>query len=289
MAGGMSGLGRAKRLRGYQRLAIVFLAFVVRGWTRTLRFELSERGRRILDHRLPPTVTILWHNRLFVAPEFYRRYGGGRRLAALVSASGDGAWLSAFLERLNIRAVRGSRYKRGAQAIREMIEANRAGYDVAVTPDGSRGPIYEMKPGAVAVALKTGAPILLVSFNFRGAWRLKSWDGFYLPHPFSRVRAEVPADRTGRIRRTERFRGGCGGGLEAAPRWDDRRCRKKPAGLSRGLWKRSVLRFQALIAFLKSNCGNENHPALRAPLLRKEGRFKHAKTFGMRSRRRSAC
>jgi len=191
MAGGMSGLGRAKRLRGYQRLAIVFLAFVVRGWTRTLRFELSERGRRILDHRLPPTVTILWHNRLFVAPEFYRRYGGGRRLAALVSASGDGAWLSAFLERLNIRAVRGSRYKRGAQAIREMIEANRAGYDVAVTPDGSRGPIYEMKPGAVAVALKTGAPILLVSFNFRGAWRLKSWDGFYLPHPFSRVRAEV--------------------------------------------------------------------------------------------------
>jgi len=77
--------------------------------------------------------------------------------------------------------------------MREMIKLGGLGLDIAVTPDGSRGPMYDMKPGAVAVALKIGAPVILLSFNFSRAWRLKSWDRFYLPVPFSRI--EVRVDR----------------------------------------------------------------------------------------------
>lgn len=136
-------------------------------------------------------MVILWHNRLFVAPAFFRKYIRGRKLAVLISASGDGAWLSELLKQVGMEPVRGSRYNRGAQALRELIQASEAGFDIGVTPDGSRGPIYDMKAGAVTVALKTGAPVVLLSFNFARAWRLKSWDRFYLPVPFSRVDARM--------------------------------------------------------------------------------------------------
>ena len=150
----------------------------------------------MIDVPPPPSVVILWHNRLFVAPAFFRRNFSRRQLAVLISASGDGAWLAAFLARIGMRPVRGSRYNRGPQAVRELIEASQGGYDIGVTPDGSRGPIYDMKAGAVAVALKTDTPITLLSFNFSRAWRLKSWDRFCVPLPFSLV--EVKIDLVGR-------------------------------------------------------------------------------------------
>ena len=48
-----------------------------------------------------------------------------------------------------------------------------------------------MKAGAVTIAMKTGAPMVLLSFNFGGAWRLKSWDRLYIPHPFSRIEVRM--------------------------------------------------------------------------------------------------
>jgi lysophospholipid acyltransferase (LPLAT)-like uncharacterized protein len=75
--------------------------------------------------------------------------------------------------------------------VRDLIAVQREGFDVAVSPDGSRGPMYDMKAGAVTVAMKTGAPIILLSLNHTGAWRLKSWDRFFIPYPFSRIEARV--------------------------------------------------------------------------------------------------
>ena len=60
--------------------------------------------------------------------------------------------------------------------------------DVGITPDGSRGPKYQAKPGAMAVAKITKAPVLLLSFEYTHALRLKSWDGFVIPFPFSSVK-----------------------------------------------------------------------------------------------------
>ena len=68
-----------------------------------------------------------------------------------------------------------------------MVAKLKEGRDVGITPDGSRGPCYEAKPGALLVAKISKAPVLLLSFEFSSAWRLNSWDGFYLPKPFSRV------------------------------------------------------------------------------------------------------
>jgi lysophospholipid acyltransferase (LPLAT)-like uncharacterized protein len=69
----------------------------------------------------------------------------------------------------------------------ELIRLVDSGFDVGITPDGPRGPRYTFNPGAITLAQKTGAKILPIRVIYSKYWRLKSWDGFMIPKPFSRV------------------------------------------------------------------------------------------------------
>ena len=112
--------GAAKQLKWHQLLIVRLLSMLMGLWTRTLRFRWGADVQAVIDVPPPPSVVILWHNRLFVAPAFFRRNFSRRQLAVLISASGDGAWLAAFLARIGMRPVRGSRYNRGPQAVRQL-------------------------------------------------------------------------------------------------------------------------------------------------------------------------
>ena len=180
-----------EQLKWHQRTLLAAIGFFMGLWGRTLRYHWDNNTQSMMDGDTPPAVVIFWHNRLLAGTIFYLRYFRERRLATLISASKDGAWLAGFVEKLGVRPVRGSRFNRGAQAVRDMITASNEGFDIGVTPDGSRGPLYDMKPGALRVALKTGAPIILLSLNHTSASRLKTWDRFYIPHPFSKVEVRM--------------------------------------------------------------------------------------------------
>jgi lysophospholipid acyltransferase (LPLAT)-like uncharacterized protein len=193
---------RVHQIAGWRRLVLWPFGLLLRLWGRTLRFEASPADLAAYTKRDQPVVMILWHNRLFLAAEIVRRYRGGRPAYALVSASEDGAWLSAFFALAGLGTVRGSSSRLGREAAGALVDTVRAGHDIGVTPDGPRGPCYDFKPGAVIVARRTHAPVLLIGGQFASAWRLRSWDRFYLPRPFSRVRmrcevipAEALADR----------------------------------------------------------------------------------------------
>lgn len=179
---------QVREARGWRRLALATLACLARLWCRTLRLRPDAEARRLLaDPR--PTVFVLWHNRLFAIAEVHRRFRRphtARPIHGLISASRDGALLAAFFQRVGIRAIRGSSSWRGAQAVREASRALEEG-DLGVTPDGPRGPRYDFKPGAALLARKANCPVALLGLNYRRAWRLRSWDGFYLPWPFSHV------------------------------------------------------------------------------------------------------
>ena len=161
---------------------------LLKAWGRSLRFELSPEDLQNYTKKDEPVAIVLWHNRLFLAAEIVRRFRVGRPAYALVSASQDGAWLTAFFSLAGMRAVRGSSSRLGREAATALVDVLRAGYDVGITPDGPRGPCYELKAGSVIVPRRTRAPVLLVGAEFTKAWRLGSWDRFYLPRPFSRVR-----------------------------------------------------------------------------------------------------
>ncbi|HTV76472.1 MAG TPA: hypothetical protein VMD57_05680, partial [Candidatus Baltobacteraceae bacterium] len=60
------------------------------------------------------------------------------------------------------------------------------GYDLGITPDGPRGPRYEVQDGVVATAQLTGLPIVPMTYHLNWKIRVNSWDGFQIPLPFSR-------------------------------------------------------------------------------------------------------
>jgi hypothetical protein len=160
-----------------------------------LRVRVPDEDLRVVTLQGEATIFILWHNRLFLAADMVRRFRGGHPLYCLISASNDGAWLSALFAALGLRAVRGSSSRLGREAATDLLEVLKAGNDVGITPDGPRGPCYEMKPGALVVARRARTRVVLIGIDFESSWRLSSWDGFQIPKPFSivRMRFEVAA------------------------------------------------------------------------------------------------
>jgi lysophospholipid acyltransferase (LPLAT)-like uncharacterized protein len=71
------------------------------------------------------------------------------------------------------------------------VRLMRAGCPTAFTIDGPKGPRYVAKMGAVLVAKKTGHPILPFTITTMKFWQAKSWDGFQVPKPFTRVRVDI--------------------------------------------------------------------------------------------------
>jgi hypothetical protein len=131
-----------------------------------------------------PVIFCLWHNRLPISMMVHRRYP--RKLAALISASKDGALLAAVLGKFGVEPVRGSSSRRGPQALLELTTCGESGCDLAVTPDGPKGPRYRVQSGVISLARVTGFPIVAVTCNTHWKVCLKSWDGFQIPLPFSR-------------------------------------------------------------------------------------------------------
>jgi lysophospholipid acyltransferase (LPLAT)-like uncharacterized protein len=194
---------RVHGISGWRRLVLSPFGLLLRLWGRSLRFEATAQDQANYQTRDAPVAIVLWHNRLFLSAEIVRRYRQGRPAYALVSASQDGAWLAAFFSLVGMRTVRGSSSRLGREAVTALLETMREGFDVGITPDGPRGPAYVVKPGALIVARRAKAAILLVGADCKSAWRLGSWDRFYLPKPFSRVEmrctvvlpAEIAGDR----------------------------------------------------------------------------------------------
>ena len=171
----------------WKRAAVLPAAVLIRLWWRTIRVQLPDRDLAVVSLRGEPTLFVLWHNRLFMAADVVRRYRAGQPLYSLISASKDGAWLTAFFSALGLRTVRGSSSRLGREAASDLLEVLRAGNDVGITPDGPRGPVYEMKPGAFVVARRARTRVVLAGMDFESSWRMASWDGFHVPRPFSRV------------------------------------------------------------------------------------------------------
>jgi hypothetical protein len=170
---------------GLLQTAVARAIFLVeRLVTASLRCEWRDHSGLTGTRKERPVIFCLWHNRLAISMLVHRRYP--RKLAALVSASKDGALLAAVLGAFGVEQVRGSSSRRGPQALLELTSRADLGYDLAVTPDGPKGPRYVVQNGVIALGQVTGFPIIPVTCNTRPKLCLKSWDGFQIPVPFSR-------------------------------------------------------------------------------------------------------
>ena len=164
---------------------------VLQLWVRTLRYEIDDRAGVVGKPADQNYIGALWHNRLLIFPFVLRRFLSNRHGAALISASRDGDLLADAITRFGFDVVRGSSSRLGASAILQLTDVLASGRDVVITPDGPRGPAYELGPGIIFLAQKSGAAVLPVNMEYSSCWRLKSWDRFILPRPFAKIRVII--------------------------------------------------------------------------------------------------
>jgi lysophospholipid acyltransferase (LPLAT)-like uncharacterized protein len=178
------------QLLGAQALWVVFNLISV-----TIRYRVKDPHGFMTRTDLRQVIYCTWHNRLALSMKLHSvfkfRHHRTAGLAGLVSASRDGAFLAVILGCFGVQSVRGSSSRRGPQALLELTTWTDRGYDVAITPDGPRGPCYIVQDGAVALAQVTGLPTVPVSYHLNWKIRLKSWDRFQIPLPFSRCEITI--------------------------------------------------------------------------------------------------
>lgn len=137
----------------------------------------------------PARILAGWHGQQLLLPWSYLKFLTPRAkpIFALISQHGDGRIAAAAMRSLGISSIAGSSTRGGREALLALVDTIKGGDHVAITPDGPRGPIHEVKPGAIRLAQKTGAEITPVALAADRSWRFKSWDKMFLPKPFSHV------------------------------------------------------------------------------------------------------
>ena len=191
----VSGVVVPHRAQWHQRWLAGLIYTVTRAIAMTLRYEMDDPSGYFDRHSNNRILFVFWHNRLALAATLWHRFvlsrAPERKIAGLISASKDGGLLVAIFQYFGIEPVRGSSSRRGPQALREMVSKAEAGYDLAITPDGPRGPCYQVQEGPISLAQLTGLVIIPVSYHTTWKIRLKSWDRFQIPAPLSRCRIVV--------------------------------------------------------------------------------------------------
>jgi lysophospholipid acyltransferase (LPLAT)-like uncharacterized protein len=152
----------------------------------TLRMTVEDRGGILDQPGHPPVIIAFWHNRTALMAYFYEHYCRGRTALTFISRSRDGQFMTDVAAHFGIKAVRGSSSRHGISATLTAIRAsNDEKIDLVITPDGPRGPRYEIQPGLIRLAQATGRPIVAVTYRLKWKLELKSWDRFHVPMPFS--------------------------------------------------------------------------------------------------------
>jgi lysophospholipid acyltransferase (LPLAT)-like uncharacterized protein len=165
-------------------LAIRAGTWLLRVLASTWRFHVvNDVAYRTLHANRQPFIFAFWHGELLPLLWLHR----GQRVAIVISAHRDGEVVAGVADRLGLRTIRGSSTRGAARALLGLVRELESGGEVAVTPDGPRGPARRFASGALVAAQRAGAPIIGIGVSATRAWRLRSWDRFMIPKPFSRV------------------------------------------------------------------------------------------------------
>ncbi len=186
-SGGSGGLSGASAGALRERLAAALLLWAARLWLKTLRLE------RVGDPLLPSgggVVAFLHGEQL---PLLLCRPSGD--LIAPISLSRDGGLQARVMAGFRVRAARGSSSRGALRALLSLRRAVEGGAVALMAVDGPRGPLGVPHEGAAYLALTAGAPLWVCRVSSSRGVRLRSWDRFLLPLPFSRVRVETTLAR----------------------------------------------------------------------------------------------
>ncbi len=175
-----------KKLREFLEVTVLPLPayfFIQLLWASVrARFAGEENITPFLEKK-KPFIFAFWHGTLLLMVHAFR----SDKRTFLVSFHRDGELITKVIKRFGIDATRGSTTRGGVKALLSLVRRARQGYSIAFTPDGPKGPAKKAQQGVVELARLSGIPVIPVGFSAGRALRMKSWDSFVVPFPFSRV------------------------------------------------------------------------------------------------------
>jgi lysophospholipid acyltransferase (LPLAT)-like uncharacterized protein len=176
---------------------IVWLLLWITGLT--WRFEvIAEEGVTpvVAGEKAGAEIYCFWHQCVLPCTRYFRDSGA----VILVSRSFDGELITRILRMFGFDTVRGSSSRGASEGLLALNRVVQSGRTAIFTADGPRGPIYQTKMGPIKLAQSTGAPIGAFHLEPLRAWKMRSWDQFLVPKPFTRICVSwaqwthVPAD-----------------------------------------------------------------------------------------------
>lgn len=153
--------------------------------------ELERTGKNF--------IYAFWHGRQFFLVYSHRN----KNICILISLSRDGEYVAELTKKFGFKYVRGSTSRGGVKALLQMIKNLRNGSLCAFTPDGPKGPARKIQDGVLYAAMKSGRPIVPLTYSARFARKLNSWDGFLVPLPVPGNRIVVMHGKPVYVSRTD--------------------------------------------------------------------------------------
>jgi len=153
---------------------------------RTTRWTLHGEAHVAPHLAGAPCIAAFWHERLPLMPALWLRAKRRTHLHVLVSRHRDGRMIGGIMRHFAISAVHGSSSRGGAAALRRLGDLLAGGDQVAITPDGPRGPSRKAAPGVAQLAALSGVPVLPCAAQTSRRLVMKSWDRMVIPLPFGR-------------------------------------------------------------------------------------------------------
>ncbi|MEP6781873.1 MAG: lysophospholipid acyltransferase family protein [Gemmatimonadaceae bacterium] len=151
----------------------------------SLTWKITVVGREELERLRAngrPSIVTFWHGQILAHAVAHRPPS-----SVLISDHRDGEIIAQIVRGYGMKVIRGSTSKGGARALLQLARELRGGVDIVITPDGPRGPRHSFALGALVLAQRTGAPLVMMGSHASRRWRLKTWDQFEVPKPFARV------------------------------------------------------------------------------------------------------
>ncbi|MDX1948919.1 MAG: lysophospholipid acyltransferase family protein [Rickettsiales bacterium] len=172
---------------------IAFIAWVCFKTSR-IEFKNISAYNNFLKSK-KPCIVCTWHGRLF--PLAFMDTGN-KKFSAIISRHNDGEIIARIIAKFGFGAIRGStnrlasedktaKNRGGAYVLKATLKELSNGNNIAITPDGPKGPARKVKSNFFAVASRADAVILPMSFSCSNAIRFKTWDNFIFPLPFSKI------------------------------------------------------------------------------------------------------
>ena len=135
--------------RIYLWLATYIAGFLIRIIRKTTRlYVVGGEDSRQLHAFGERCILASWHGSV-IAPIMKHMDEG---LVVLASKHGDGEIIARVLKSLGFGLVRGSTTRGGSRAMSEMIKRLKTPGQIAITPDGPKGPYRKFKMGADVLA-----------------------------------------------------------------------------------------------------------------------------------------